>query len=96
MQTRTFLLVMAIAAGAAVPSHLTAQEPGYPQTIIPPGKGPFSFPAGYQTPWEKIEIRVVEKMSPNLFVQHGSQGSTPLTRTPQAAAPWCCSGRMAC
>jgi cyclase len=77
MQTRTFLLVMAIAAGAAVPSHLTAQEPGYPQTIIPPGKGPFSFPAGYQTPWEKIEIRVVEKMSPNLFVLHGSQGLDP-------------------
>jgi cyclase len=77
MQIRTFLLLMAIVAGAALPSHLTGQEPGYPQTVIPPGKGPFSFPAGYQTPWEKIEIRVVEKMSPNLFVLHGSQGLDP-------------------
>ena len=77
MQTRTFLLVMAIAAGAAVPSHMDGQAPGYPQTVIPPGKGPFSFPPGYQTPWEKIEISVVEKMSPNLFVLHGSQGLDP-------------------
>jgi glyoxylase-like metal-dependent hydrolase (beta-lactamase superfamily II) len=77
MQTRTFLLVMAIVAGTAPPSRMSAQEPGYPQTIIPPGKGPFSFPAGYQTPWEKIEIRIVEKMSPNLFVLHGSQGLDP-------------------
>ena len=37
-------------------------------------KGPFSFPAGYETPWEKIQIAVTEKMSPNLFVLHGSQG----------------------
>jgi glyoxylase-like metal-dependent hydrolase (beta-lactamase superfamily II) len=77
MQTRTLLLVMAIAAVAALPPHMTAQEPGYPQTIIPPGKGPFSFPPGYQTPWDKIEIRVVEKMSPNLVVLHGSQGLDP-------------------
>src|SRR5262245_55677540 len=77
MQARTLLFVTALAAGASVPSQTTAQEPGYPQTIIPPAKGPFTFPAGYQTPWEKIEIRVVEKMSPNLFVLHGSQGLDP-------------------
>jgi glyoxylase-like metal-dependent hydrolase (beta-lactamase superfamily II) len=55
---------------------LPAQEPQprYPITIIPPGTGPFSFPQGYQTPWDRIEIRVTEKMSPNLFVLHGSQG----------------------
>jgi cyclase len=46
-------------------------------TLIAPGKGPYSFPDGYQTPWEKIEIRVVEKMSPNLFVLHGSEGLDP-------------------
>ena len=74
MNTRTLLLVMAMAAAAVVPSPVLTQEPGYPQTIIPPGKGPFTFPAGYQTPFEKVEIRVVEKMSPNLFVLHGSQG----------------------
>ena len=50
---------------------------GYPVTIIPPGKGPYTFPAGYQTPWDKIEIMVTEKMSPNLFVLHGSQGLDP-------------------
>ena len=37
------------------------------------GKGPYTFPAGYQTPWDKIEIMVTEKMSPNLFVLHGTQ-----------------------
>jgi cyclase len=74
MNTRTLLLVMAMAAAAVVPSPVLTQEPGYPQTIIPPGKGPFTFPAGYQTPFEKVEIRVVEKMSPNLFVLHGSPG----------------------
>src|SRR6185369_1885171 len=52
---------------------LQAQESSYPITVIAPGKGPYSFPPGYQTPWEKIEIAVTEKMSPNLFVLHGSQ-----------------------
>ena len=33
-----------------------AQEPGYPITVIPPGKGSYQFPQGYQTPWEKIEM----------------------------------------
>ena len=41
MQTRTFLLVMAIGASTAVPAHVGAQASGYPQTIIPPAKGPF-------------------------------------------------------
>jgi cyclase len=50
-----------IAAVCAAPAG--AQLPGYPITVIPPG---------YETPWERIEIRVVEKMSPNLFVLHGS------------------------
>src|SRR4051794_16148735 len=53
------------------------QVPGYPVTIVPPGKGPFTFPAGYQTPWEKIDIMVTAKMSPNLFVLHGSEGLDP-------------------
>jgi glyoxylase-like metal-dependent hydrolase (beta-lactamase superfamily II) len=54
-----------------------AQKSEYPITVIPPGKGPFTFPEGYQTPWDKIEIQVTEKMSPNLFVLHGSQGLDP-------------------
>ena len=56
---------------------IAAQQAGYPITIVPPGKGPFTFPAGYQTPWDKIEIMVTAKMSPNLFVLHGSEGLDP-------------------
>jgi len=66
------------AAGMAViPAIVWAQEAGYPITMIPTGKGSYTFPAGYQTPWEKIEIRVTEKMSPNLFVLHGSEALDP-------------------
>lgn len=72
MTRRTTLWLGAVAL-VALPFGLQAQEPGYPQTVIPIAKGPFTFPAGYQTPWEKIDIRVTEKMSPNLFVLHGTQ-----------------------
>jgi len=71
------LLVLAVAAVACVPATVWTQDARYPITIIAPGKGPFTFPAGYKTPWEKIEIRVTEKMSPNLFVLHGSPGLDP-------------------
>jgi len=54
-----------------------AQRPEYPVTIVPPGKGPYTFPEGYQTPWDKIQIMVTAKMSPNLFVLHGSEGLDP-------------------
>jgi cyclase len=76
MKTRG-LSLWAVAAVAAIPILLGAQQPGYPVTVVAPGKGPYTFPAGYQTPWEKIEITVTEKMSPNLFVLHGSQGLDP-------------------
>jgi len=42
-----------------------------------PGKRTYTFPAGYETPWEKIQITVTAKMSPNLFVLHGSEGLDP-------------------
>src|SRR5262245_31849841 len=71
---RCALFVLSVAAIAAVPTRVWAQEPRYPITLIAPGKGPYTFPEGYQTPWDKIDIRVTEKMSPNLFVLHGSQG----------------------
>jgi cyclase len=61
------------AAMAAIPAMIWAQEAGYPIIVIPTGKGSYTFPPGYQTPWDKIDIRVTEKMSPNLFVLHGSQ-----------------------
>src|SRR5215510_3914416 len=70
---RTSMLVIAVVLLSASPSVWT-QDVRYPLTIVAPGKGPFSFPPGYQTPWEKIEIMVTEKMSPNLYVLHGSQG----------------------
>jgi cyclase len=73
MKTRG-LSLWAVAAVAAIPILIGAQQAGYPVTVVEPGKGPYTFPAGYQTPWEKIEIMVTEKMSPNLFVLHGSQG----------------------
>ena len=64
---------MFAAAIAVIPAIARAQEGGYPIIVIPTGKGSYTFPQGYQTPWDKIEIKVTEKMSPNLFVLHGSQ-----------------------
>lgn len=61
------------AAVASVPLLVQAQGVTYPITVIPTGKGPFTFPDGYVTPWDKVEIFVTEKMSANLFVLHGSQ-----------------------
>jgi cyclase len=76
MMKKRALLLLSVVAMAAVPA-VSAQKPEYPITLIPPGKGPYAFPAGYQTPWDKIEIMVTAKMSPNLFVLHGSEGLDP-------------------
>ena len=76
MNRRAWMLC-GVAAIAAAPAMLWAQRGEYPITVIAPGKGPYTFPAGYQTPWDKIQIRVTEKMSPNLFVLHGSEGLDP-------------------
>ncbi len=69
--------LLGVAVMATIPVTAWAQGTAYPITVIAPGKGPYTFPAGYQTPWEKIEIRVTQKMSPNLFVLHGSEGLDP-------------------
>src|SRR5215475_8194932 len=71
------ILVLGLAALAVMPATVRTQEAGYPIELIPPGKGPFTFPQGHQTPWEKIQIVVTSKMSPNLFVLHGSEGLDP-------------------
>jgi len=63
-------LILCVAALAVLPLGLLAQE--YPITLIPPGQNNPTYPPGYETPWDEIEIRVTEKMSPNLFVLHGS------------------------
>jgi cyclase len=75
MKTQVWLLLSVMATTA--PPAVLAQKPEYPITVIAPGKGPYTFPAGYQTPWDKIEIMVTAKMSPNLFVLHGSEGLDP-------------------
>ena len=65
-----------------------AQEAGYPLTLVPPGKGPYQFPQGYQIPWDKIEMLVTEKLAPNLYSLHGSAGLDP-------AHPDAAGGRVA-
>jgi hypothetical protein len=71
------LFLLLLGALPATPAVVRTQEAGYPITVIPPGKGPYTFPDGYQTPWEKIQILVTTKISPNLFVLHGSEGLDP-------------------
>jgi cyclase len=82
------LLLSALAAMSVVCLGAWAQEPGYPITIVPPGKGPYQFPPGYQTPWDKIEMLVTEKLAPNLYSLHGSAGLDP-------AHPDAAGGRVA-
>jgi glyoxylase-like metal-dependent hydrolase (beta-lactamase superfamily II) len=77
MDRRALILLAGAALLAANPATVRSQQAGYPMELIPPGKGPYTFPAGYQTPWEKIQILVTSKMSPNLFVLHGSEGLDP-------------------
>ena len=69
---RGLLLLWTLAAAS-----VWAQEPGYPITVVPPGKGPYQFPQGYQTPWDKIEMLVTEKLAQNLYSLHGSAGLDP-------------------
>lgn len=82
------LLSWALAAMSVVPAGVHAQERGYPVTVVPPGKGPFQFPQGYRTPWDKIQMLVTEKLAPNLYCLHGSAGLDP-------AHPEAAGGRVA-
>ena len=74
---RLVLVMLGLLTAALIPASVRSQAPQYPMTLIAPGKGPFTFPAGYQTPWDKVEILVKEKFSPNLFVLHGIEGLDP-------------------
>src|SRR5438477_3879583 len=82
------LLPWALAAMSVGSAGVSAQERGYPITVVPPGKGPYQFPQGYQTPWDKIEMLVTEKLAPNLYSLHGSAGLDP-------AHPDAAGGRVA-
>jgi glyoxylase-like metal-dependent hydrolase (beta-lactamase superfamily II) len=73
----TLRLPWSLALLAVVSAGGWAQERGYPITLVPPGKGPYEFPSGYQTPWDKIEMLVTEKLSPSLYSVHGSAGLDP-------------------
>ena len=67
----------ALAAMAFVCAGAWAQERGYPIIVVPTGKGSYQFPQGYQTPWDKIQMLVTEKLAPNLYSVHGSEGLDP-------------------
>jgi glyoxylase-like metal-dependent hydrolase (beta-lactamase superfamily II) len=73
MKTRA-LSLMGAAVLLVLHGMVLAQGGPYPQILVPTGKGPYSFPKGYVTPFDKVEMRVTEKMSPNLYVIHGSSG----------------------
>jgi len=77
-----------LAAMGALSGTVSAQGSEYPITLIPPGKGPYTFPPGYQTPWDKIQMLVTEKLAPNLYSLHGSAGLDP-------AHPDAAGGRVA-
>ena len=80
------IFTCALAAMSIVPAGAFAQR--YPITVVPPGKETRAFPPGYQTPWDKIEMMVTEKLSPNLYCLHGSAGLDP-------AHPDAAGGRVA-
>jgi cyclase len=82
------VLLIELAALSVLAASAWAQGGSYPITLIPPGKGPYDFPQGYQTPWDKIQILVTEKMAPNLYILHGSEGLDP-------AHPEASGGRVA-
>lgn len=80
--------LLGVAALAVVSGVAWAQHAQYPITITPPGKGPYTFPEGYKTPWDKVTITVTEKLAPNLYILHGNAGV-------DAAHPDASGGRVA-
>ncbi len=70
MTVRTLLL--GVAAAALLSTAASAQS--YPQTVVPQGKGPYTFPDGYRTDFAKMEFAVAEKYAPNIFVLRGNEG----------------------
>jgi hypothetical protein len=74
---RRQLLSVELAVMLALGTSAGAQQPRYPIIVVPPGKESYEFPKGYQTPWDKIQILVTEKIAPNLYILHGSAGLDP-------------------
>ncbi len=71
---KSTLLFIYLALMMLIPSMVWAQDAEYPIIVVPTDEGEYTFPEGYQTPWNEIEIMVTEKLSPNLFTLHGSSG----------------------
>jgi len=69
--------VFALGIATLAVSAIASAQDRYPIQLVAPGKGTYSFPPGYQTPWDRIQIMVTAKMSPNLFILHGSEGLDP-------------------
>ena len=87
---RTVLLLLCVASVAGVaPVTVRGQESGYPITLIAPGKGPFTFPAGYQTPWDKIRDHGDgEDVAESLRAARFAKASIRRIPTRRAAGPW--------
>jgi glyoxylase-like metal-dependent hydrolase (beta-lactamase superfamily II) len=71
------LLLAELAVMWGLCTSVWAQPPHYPITVVVPGKESYDFPKDYQTPWDKIQIQVTEKIAPNLYTLHGSAGLDP-------------------
>src|SRR5215475_7695903 len=70
----TYARVLLSAAAIAVLSTSVWAQGQYPMTVVPQGKGPYSFPDGYKTDFSKMEFAVAEKFAPNIFVLRGNEG----------------------
>ena len=66
--------LLSLATLLAVCGAIFAQDAKYPIIVTPPGTGPFTFPEGYKTDWNKVAISVTEKLAPNLYILHGNAG----------------------
>ena len=61
------------AAAMMLATSVQAQD-RYPLTVVPQGKGPYSFPDGYRTDFSKMQFQVAEKYAANIFVLRGNEG----------------------
>ncbi len=74
---RILRFARALGVMCVVSAGVWGQQRPYPIPVVPPGKGPYEFAPGYQTPWDKIKMQVTEKLAPNLYALHGSAGLDP-------------------
>jgi len=75
--TKRKRLVLEVAVVTALSTSAWAQTDNYPLTLVPQGKGPYTFPDGYRTDYSKVQIALAEKLSPNLYVLRGNEGVDP-------------------